>query len=102
VDDIEDGYRGPATLSLAGRELTVDVDVTGEFQPLDGRYHWWGRLSTDDTITSLIGRGNAQAVLSTPHGHAPGSVGDPDLWNRYRVEGTSTPPFPVPDTPAAD
>jgi cation diffusion facilitator CzcD-associated flavoprotein CzcO len=43
-----DGYRGPAVLTVAGGgEYQVRVDLRGRFEPIDGRYHWYGRAESD-------------------------------------------------------
>ena len=62
----EDDYRGPATLVADDREIPVEVVLRGHFQPIDGRFHWYGRLSASDP------------------------------WGRYRITGTGKPPFAVP------
>ncbi len=91
----DDGYAGPAEVTVGERTFILDVRLSGFFQPLDGYYHWYGRLAADEDLSALVGTGKADAVLTTPHGLAPGRLGDPDLWHRYRIEGTSTPPFRV-------
>lgn len=89
-----DGYIGPARLQVGGSLLDVQADLRGQFEPIDGRYHWHGRLARHDDLTAAIaGQGRAAAVLSTPEGSADCEVSDPDPWQRYRVSGTSTPPF---------
>ena len=94
-DGDEDGYEGPATLQAAGREFTVQVSLRGHFEPIDGRYHWYGRIDQDDSLTRSIGSSRTSALLTTPHGTAPCDVAEPDPWARYRVTGISTPPFPT-------
>ena len=42
--DVE-GYTGPATLVVGGAEFAVEVDLRGHFQPIDGYYHWYGRIA---------------------------------------------------------
>jgi hypothetical protein len=37
-------------------------------------------------------------VLRTPDGEASGQLSDPDTWGRYRIAGTSRPPFAVATT----
>ena len=98
----DDSYRGPATLSLpaaapsaSSRELAVQVDLRGYFQPIDGRYHWHGRIAAHEELTAAVASGRATGTLTTPHGAAPCEVAEPDPWNRYRVTGASTPPFPT-------
>ncbi|MBS2967120.1 DUF4873 domain-containing protein, partial [Actinocrinis puniceicyclus] len=95
----DDGYRGPATLVLtavpSAPELAVQVDLRGYFQPIDGRYHWHGRIAAHDELTAALASGRGPATLTTPHGSAPCEISEPDPWNRYRVTGASTPPFPT-------
>jgi len=91
----EDGYAGPATLIVDERELAVEVALRGHFQPIDGRYHWYGRLAEHPELAELVGGRKRTAVLRTPQGQATGEVSDPDLWRRYRITGLSTPPFAV-------
>jgi len=95
TDEHDDGYRGPAEITVGERTFALRVWLGGYFQPVDGFYHWYGRVAADERLTELVGGGTAAATLSTPHGRAPGRLGDVDLWNRYRIEGISTPPFPV-------
>ena len=77
----EDGYRGPATLVVDG---------------IDGYYRWYGRITAHEELAALAdGKKKAVELRANGH-HAAGEVSDPDPWGRYRVMGTSTPPFPVP------
>jgi Domain of unknown function (DUF4873) len=92
----DDGYTGPATLLVDERELAVEVDLRGHFQPIDGRYHWYGRLRANPELAELVGGRKRTAVLRTDEGEATGEVSDPDPWQRYRITGTSKPPFTVP------
>ncbi|MEU1126986.1 DUF4873 domain-containing protein [Streptomyces sp. NPDC005899] len=93
----DDGYEGPAVLVVEDRaEFTLRARLTGRFQPLDGRYRWYGRLEAHEELTRLVGDRGAGVVLRTAEGDAVGRITEPDLWNRYRIEGTSVPPFRVP------
>ena len=89
----EEGYAGPATLIVDGSELAVTVELRGQFEPIDGRYHWYGRVTENAQVTALVEKGAREAVLRTPQGRATGTLTDPDPWGRYRVGGVSTPPF---------
>jgi cation diffusion facilitator CzcD-associated flavoprotein CzcO len=88
-----DGYEGPATLVAGGERFAVQVRLAGHFQPIDGRYHWYGRIEPDGALHDLVGSGRASGVLTTPEGSAPCELSDPDPWQRYRVDGVSTPPY---------
>ncbi|RZQ62638.1 DUF4873 domain-containing protein [Amycolatopsis suaedae] len=92
----EDGYAGPATLSVDGTELTVEVELRGHFQPIDGYYRWYGRIAANEQLSALAGGKKRPARITTPEGAADGEISDPDTWDRYRIMGTSTPPFAVP------
>ena len=91
--DDEDGYQGTATLEVAERSFDVRVELRGYFQPIDGRYHWYGRIAADPALDEVLAAGRRRGTLTTPQGSAPADVGDPDPWGRYRVEGMSAPPF---------
>ena len=89
----EDGYQGSAVLEVNERRFDVRVELRGFFQPIDGRYHWYGRIAADPALAEELSAGRRRGTLTTPQGSAPAEVGDPDPWGRYRVEGVSTPPF---------
>jgi cation diffusion facilitator CzcD-associated flavoprotein CzcO len=91
--DHDDGYEGPATLMAGGVRVAVQVRLRGHFQPIDGRYHWYGRVEPNDSLLGLLGPGRSHAVLTTPDGSATCELSDPDPWQRYRVTGVSTPPY---------
>ncbi|MGH3435936.1 MAG: DUF4873 domain-containing protein [Sciscionella sp.] len=94
----DDGYTGQATLVVGEREITVEVQLRGHFQPIDGYYRWYGRIAANQELSELLGGSKRAATLRTPHGQADGQLSDPDPWDRYRIMGTSTPPFAVPTT----
>ncbi|MBO0776289.1 MAG: DUF4873 domain-containing protein, partial [Actinobacteria bacterium] len=91
----DDGYDGPATLAVAGTRLDVHVRLRGHFEPIDGRYHWYGRIARHDGLAAAVRSGRATGTLATPAGSAPCDICDPDPWQRFRVTGISTPPFPT-------
>ncbi|MDD7967591.1 DUF4873 domain-containing protein [Actinomycetospora lemnae] len=91
----EDGHRGPATLVVDGTSYAVDVTLVGHFEPLDGRYHWYGRVAAHDELHAALGGKKHAARVTTPAGTADGELSDVDPWGRYRLAGTSTPPFAV-------
>ncbi|MEU0314172.1 DUF4873 domain-containing protein [Nocardioides sp. NPDC006273] len=82
-------YDGQASLESEHGAWEVDVALRGAFQPIDGRYHWYGRVGT-----ALEGVRNGQTVtVRTAHGDAEGRLSDIDPWGRFRVSGTGRPPF---------
>ncbi|MEU7475759.1 DUF4873 domain-containing protein [Lentzea sp. NPDC042327] len=94
-DHDEEGYTGAATLVFGEEEVAVEVELRGYFQPIDGRYHWYGRVKKNDEVTNRVEAGARTALLRTPTGQAEGTLTDQDPWGRYRVGGTSTPPYRV-------
>lgn len=92
----EEGYTGPAKVLLDNHEIDVSVTLRGYFQPIDGYYHWYGRIAANDALSGAVGGVRKAAVLRTPEGEAQGQIGDPDPWHRLRITGTSTPPYRVP------
>ncbi|MEJ2867072.1 DUF4873 domain-containing protein [Actinomycetospora sp. OC33-EN08] len=92
----DEGYRGAATLRLEDeRVFDVQVVLRGHVEPLDGRYHWYGRVAVHAELESALGGKRTRALVVTPQGEAVGDLSDVDPWGRYRVSGTSTPPFAV-------
>ncbi|HVK25526.1 MAG TPA: DUF4873 domain-containing protein [Actinokineospora sp.] len=94
----DDGYSGPATLIVGELELDVRVELRGHFQPIDGYYRWYGRIDADAAVTDAAGGRKTKATLRTPGAEADGELSDPDPWGRYRIMGTSRPPFVVQTT----
>jgi hypothetical protein len=91
----DDGYEGQAWLTVGGERLEVRVELRGRFEPIDGRYRWYGRIARDERLAGLISGGRAAGVIETEHGASTCELAEPDLWDRYRVTGYSTPPFPA-------
>lgn len=88
-------YDGPAVLVAGEEQVDVVAVLRAGFQPLDGRWHWWGRVSAPDGAPPLaesVGSG-AEAGLRTPYGEAAGRLTDPDPWGRWRIDGLGRPPF---------
>jgi hypothetical protein len=90
-------YVGPAEVSTGSVStgstsggLAVEVRLRGHFEPLDGRFHWYGRISAD-TAPGL--EAGATVRLTTPQGSAEGRLSDLDPWGRLRISGTGRPPF---------
>jgi uncharacterized protein DUF4873 len=80
-------YDGPARIG----EVEVEVHLRGHFQPIDGRFHWWGRIGATAALDAHAS--GSTVTLETPHGEAQGRLSDVDPWGRFRVSGTGRPPF---------
>ena len=90
----DDGYEGPATLLVGEDALDVEVVLTGHLEPLDGRYHWYGRVTKNPTVDAAKQAGATDIVLRIPDGEpAPGRLAEHDAWGNLRVTGVGAPPF---------
>lgn len=77
-------YAGAAALDGA----PVHVHLRGHIEPIDGRFHWFGRIHAADAPTP-----GATVTLTTPYGEADGKLTDVDTWGRPRITGIGRPPF---------
>ena len=80
-------YDGPARIA----RTTVAVRLRGHFEPIDGRFHWYGRIATTPALEARAS--GSTVTLATPHGEAEGRLSDVDTWGRFRISGTGRPPF---------
>src|SRR5690242_13124818 len=58
----DEGYTGPATLTVDGTPVEVRVRVEARTEPHDGRVHWVGRVDRNEALSALLG-GKAADVL---------------------------------------
>lgn len=91
----EDGYQGPAELIDGDRVIPVDVKLAGHFDPISGRYSWYGRVAASPDVADLVADGGRTVRLRTPHGEVETALSDVDPWGRPRVEGFGSAPFEV-------
>jgi len=91
----EDGYEGRAELIDGERTIPVDVKLTGHFDPISGKYNWYGRVTASPEVTELVAEGARKVRLRTPHAEVETALSDVDPWGRPRVEGFGTAPFKV-------
>jgi hypothetical protein len=85
-------YDGPATIVVDGTEIAVEVRLGCHHEPFDGRLHWAGLVKAEPRLSALVGTGADVEVRTDGHA-ATGRLGDPDLWDRYRLTGVGRPPF---------
>jgi hypothetical protein len=101
-DHDDEGYAGPATVTVDGTSVEVSVRLLAHTEPHDGQVHWFGRVDRNAELSALLEGKAAGALVTTPRGRAEGRIGDVDLWDRYRLTGVGTPPFPLDEPPAPD
>lgn len=87
MPDPQEQYDGPVTLVADATTIETTATLRGHFEPIDGRFHWYGRLAAPglDSGTTV--------TLTTPHGSATGRLSDVDPWGRLRIAGVGRPPF---------
>lgn len=92
----ESGYAGPAVLLLGERALDVDVHLDGHLEPLDGLFHWYGRIERSPAVAAAKKAGAAAGELSIDD-RAPVAVrlAERDAWGHVQVSGTGAPPYPL-------
>lgn len=83
-----EAYDGPATVG----GVEVEVRLRGRFEPLDGRFHWWGRVGASGALDATYRSGSTVQVV-TPHGSAEAKLSDRDFHGRMRLTATGRPPF---------
>ncbi|MFD4368614.1 DUF4873 domain-containing protein [Rhodococcus sp. NPDC058521] len=88
-----DGYTGPAQVTVGERTVTTAVQLTGNFEPISGRYLWRGRVRG---LTEILGTevpDKTTLTITTPDRSGDARVTGLDLWGSHLVEGTTQPPF---------
>jgi hypothetical protein len=51
TDHPDERYDGTAVLRLDGNDIETHIVLSGRFEPIDGRFHWSGRVTADDRLT---------------------------------------------------
>jgi len=92
--DDEDGYEGPARLVVGDDAFDVEVVLGGHLEPLDGKYHWYGRVVQDDALDAAKKGGATSGLLTIGDGVATeGRLAEHDAWGNMRITGLGAPPF---------
>ncbi|MDG6102711.1 DUF4873 domain-containing protein [Dactylosporangium aurantiacum] len=82
-----------AELLVDGAVHAVRLHLSGHFQPLDGRYHWGGRMSGDPAVPALVRAGRRDVLLRCgPADPVPARLLEIDPWGNVRFGGTGAPP----------
>lgn len=90
------GYDGPATLVLGERSIDVTVHLDGHLEPLDGRFHWYGRIERSGPAAAAKDAGATTGLLVVDHREpAEFRLAEYDPWGHIQVGGVGTPPYPV-------
>jgi hypothetical protein len=87
-------YHGPARIG----DHAVRVRLRGRFEPVDGRYHWGGRIEPDPAVARLVRSGRRNVRLVIGERSAPARLGEVDPWGGVRITGVGAPPWPTETT----
>jgi hypothetical protein len=91
---VDERYAGAAVLRADGVEVSVTIEVAGRVEPVDGRYHWGGRVAPAPEVAALVRGGKRAAELGLPGAPpVPARLGDVDPWGGVRITGVGTPPW---------
>lgn len=91
TDPLElDEYHGPALVEGAA----VEVRLSGRFEPVDGRYHWGGRIAPHHELERLLRTGRRAVTIQVEHRAAASArLVEVDPWSGVRLQGTGRPPW---------
>lgn len=93
---MDEAYAGSAALSADGAQVTVQVRLSGRVEPVDGRYHWAGRIAPHEAVTRLFMAGVRSAALRIGDGEpVQVRLSEVDPWGAVRVTAVSPPPWPA-------
>lgn len=82
-------YRGPASLAVSDQMIPVTAVLSGHFNPIDGLFHWYGRLTGED----LPRPGRISAQLTIGDESREVRLEETDPWGSLRVSGAGSPPY---------
>lgn len=83
-------YHGPA--HVAG--VPVRVHLSGRWEPVDGRYHWGGRIEPEPEVARLVRSGRRDVDLRIADRPSPARLAEVDPWGGVRITGVGGPPWP--------
>ena len=93
----DDEYAGPAVVAAADVNTAVRVSFAGRFEPVDGRYHWGGRIAPDERLAALVRGGLRSATVQIgQYPAASARLAEVDPWGGIRVVGVGLPPWSHP------
>lgn len=92
----ETGYDGRATLLVGDDVLAVTVHLDGHLEPLDGLFHWYGRIDRAADLVAVKDGGATTGELVIGDGEPrPVRMAEYDAWGHVQVSGTGAPPYPL-------
>ena len=66
----------------------------GRFEPVDGRYHWGGRIAPHDSLSGSSAAGQRSVTVQIGRNPAAAArLAEVDPWGGIRVVGVGRPPW---------
>ena len=90
------GYDGEATLIVSDQVVEVTVHLDGHLEPLDGAFHWYGRIERSAVVEAIKDAGATIGRLAI--GDVPPAelrLAEYDPWGHVQVKGVGAPPYPM-------
>ena len=92
----ESGYDGAAVLLVGDHELPVTVHLDGHLEPLDGLFHWYGRIERSAAVVGAKDSGaTTGSLVIADRSPAELRLAEYDPWGHVQVRGTGAPPYPM-------
>ncbi|HEY2670167.1 MAG TPA: DUF4873 domain-containing protein [Rugosimonospora sp.] len=89
-------YEGPVVLDAAGVTTHADARLSGHVEPLDGRFHWGGRLAPNDELAGLVRAGTRSVRIRVADGPpCDARLDEVDPWGGIRLSAAGRPPWPT-------
>ena len=80
------------TAQVAGTR--VRLHAGGRFEPVDGRYHWAGRVEPEPRLVRLLRSGRRDVEIRIGERVTRARLTEVDPWGGVRITGVGTPPWP--------
>ncbi|MFJ1542937.1 DUF4873 domain-containing protein [Micromonospora chalcea] len=80
------------TAEIAG--TPVRLHAGGRFEPVDGRYHWAGRVEPEPRLVRLLRSGRRDVEVRIGERVTRARLTEVDPWGGVRITGVGTPPWP--------
>jgi hypothetical protein len=98
-----EGFEGPAVLRGGDVEVPVRTTLSGHVDPLDGRFHWGGRIDADERVVGLLRAGRRDVTLQVGDAEPlPARLSEADPWGGVILTATGRPPWPAPEMSTVD
>jgi hypothetical protein len=89
-----DDYAGPVVVTAGEVTVCGQARLSGRVEPVDGKFHWSGRVAPDPVLAGLL-RDGIRSVRVSAGDRPPceARLDDVDPWGGVRLTGTGRPPW---------